>query len=192
MFSFCLFVLDFIYLREVWGKGTGGEGAGGAEGEADSPLSRELSASILGPWDHNLIQRQTLNRLTAQAAPPGFFHLIMLRAFSHEVIFRIGLCVSALSYSVGRLLAVCPHVPQLVLSPFPATAGEACIICFHHAANTCLIPCGHTHFCSYCAWRVFRDSAKCPICRWEIKTMVPVRGPPTLRTGEGLLMRMAD
>uniref|UniRef100_A0A8C0TTG6 E3 ubiquitin-protein ligase NEURL3 n=1 Tax=Canis lupus familiaris TaxID=9615 RepID=A0A8C0TTG6_CANLF len=73
-----------------------------------------------------------------------------------------------------------------------ATAGEACIICFHHAANTCLIPCGHTHFCSYCAWRVFRDSAKCPICRWEIKTMVPVRGPPTLRTGEGLLMRMAD
>ncbi|VFV22717.1 e3 ubiquitin-protein ligase [Lynx pardinus] len=70
-----------------------------------------------------------------------------------------------------------------------ATAGEECAICFHHAANTCLVPCGHTHFCSYCALRVFRDLAKCPVCRWEIKAVVPSWGPPILRTGEGLLMQ---
>ncbi|KAM6178274.1 E3 ubiquitin-protein ligase NEURL3 [Rhynchocyon petersi] len=50
-----------------------------------------------------------------------------------------------------------------------ARAGEECAICFHHAANTCLIPCGHTYFCSSCAWRVFLDTAKCPICRWAIE-----------------------
>ncbi|XP_044910574.1 E3 ubiquitin-protein ligase NEURL3 isoform X2 [Felis catus] len=73
-----------------------------------------------------------------------------------------------------------------------ATAGEECAICFHHAANTCLVPCGHTHFCSYCALRVFRDLAKCPVCRWEIKAVVPAWGPPILRTGEGLLMQVAN
>ncbi|GAB5569872.1 E3 ubiquitin-protein ligase NEURL3 isoform X4 [Prionailurus iriomotensis] len=72
------------------------------------------------------------------------------------------------------------------------TAGEECAICFHRAANTCLVPCGHTHFCSYCALRVFRDLAKCPVCRWEIKAVVPAWGPPILRTGEGLLMQVAN
>uniref|UniRef100_A0A8C3W551 E3 ubiquitin-protein ligase NEURL3 n=1 Tax=Catagonus wagneri TaxID=51154 RepID=A0A8C3W551_9CETA len=61
-----------------------------------------------------------------------------------------------------------------------ATAGEECAICFYQAANTCLVPCGHTHFCSYCAWRVFRDTAKCPMCRWEIEAVAPVWGPPAL------------
>ncbi|XP_002757428.1 E3 ubiquitin-protein ligase NEURL3 isoform X2 [Callithrix jacchus] len=66
-----------------------------------------------------------------------------------------------------------------------ATPGEECAICFCHAANTCLVPCGHTHFCSYCAWRVFRDMAKCPVCRWQIEAVVPARGPPALMTEEG-------
>ncbi|XP_002926529.3 E3 ubiquitin-protein ligase NEURL3 isoform X2 [Ailuropoda melanoleuca] len=54
-----------------------------------------------------------------------------------------------------------------------ATAEEECAICFHRAANTCLLPCGHTDFCSYCAWRVFRDSARCPVCRWDIEAVTP-------------------
>ncbi|KAK2093233.1 E3 ubiquitin-protein ligase neurl3 [Saguinus oedipus] len=65
-----------------------------------------------------------------------------------------------------------------------ATPGEECAICFCHAANTCLVPCGHTHFCSYCAWRVFRDTAKCPVCRWQIEAVAPARHPPALRTEE--------
>ncbi|XP_042639405.1 E3 ubiquitin-protein ligase NEURL3 [Orycteropus afer afer] len=66
-----------------------------------------------------------------------------------------------------------------------AVAGEECAICFHHAANTCLHPCGHKHFCSSCAWRIFRDTAKCPVCRREIKAVTQMQGPPALRSEEG-------
>ncbi|XP_003422071.2 E3 ubiquitin-protein ligase NEURL3 [Loxodonta africana] len=67
-----------------------------------------------------------------------------------------------------------------------ARAGEEeCAICFHHAANTCLLPCGHTHFCSSCARRVFRDTAKCPMCRWQIEAVALAWGPPAVRSGEG-------
>ncbi|XP_061067293.1 E3 ubiquitin-protein ligase NEURL3 isoform X2 [Eubalaena glacialis] len=66
-----------------------------------------------------------------------------------------------------------------------ATAGEECAICFHQAANTCLVPCGHTHFCSCCAWRVFRDTAKCPVCRWEIEAVAPAWDRPALGPGIG-------
>ncbi|XP_014647065.1 PREDICTED: E3 ubiquitin-protein ligase NEURL3, partial [Ceratotherium simum simum] len=69
-----------------------------------------------------------------------------------------------------------PMCSQPLLSPFPATAGEECTICFHRAANTRFVPCGHTHFCSHCAWHVFRDTAKCPLCRWEIEEVVLVWG----------------
>uniref|UniRef100_A0A8C6CTZ0 E3 ubiquitin-protein ligase NEURL3 n=1 Tax=Moschus moschiferus TaxID=68415 RepID=A0A8C6CTZ0_MOSMO len=61
-----------------------------------------------------------------------------------------------------------------------ALAGEECAICFHQVANTCLVPCGHTHFCSSCAWRVFRDTARCPVCRWEIKAVAPAWDPLVL------------
>uniref|UniRef100_A0A8C7ES96 E3 ubiquitin-protein ligase NEURL3 n=1 Tax=Neovison vison TaxID=452646 RepID=A0A8C7ES96_NEOVI len=54
-----------------------------------------------------------------------------------------------------------------------ATAELECIICFDRAANTCLLPCSHAYFCSSCAGRVLRDSAKCPVCRWEIKAAAP-------------------
>uniref|UniRef100_A0A8C5KMB7 E3 ubiquitin-protein ligase NEURL3 n=1 Tax=Jaculus jaculus TaxID=51337 RepID=A0A8C5KMB7_JACJA len=64
----------------------------------------------------------------------------------------------------------------------PWTVQEECVICFHHTANTCLVPCGHSHFCGPCAWHIFRDTAKCPVCRWEIKEVVPAA---SLRTGEG-------
>ncbi|XP_053520491.1 E3 ubiquitin-protein ligase NEURL3 isoform X2 [Artibeus jamaicensis] len=72
-----------------------------------------------------------------------------------------------------------------------ATAGEECAICLHCAADTCLVPCGHTHFCSCCAWRVFRDTAKCPVCRCEVEGVVSAWGPPALRTGEGLPVSVA-
>ncbi|XP_016043755.2 E3 ubiquitin-protein ligase NEURL3 [Erinaceus europaeus] len=49
------------------------------------------------------------------------------------------------------------------------TAGQECAVCFHDAANTYLVPCGHSDFCYHCAWRVFRETAKCPICRWKIE-----------------------
>ncbi|XP_008566149.1 PREDICTED: E3 ubiquitin-protein ligase NEURL3, partial [Galeopterus variegatus] len=65
-----------------------------------------------------------------------------------------------------------------------ATPGEECVICFYHAANTCFVPCGHAHFCSYCAWRVLTDTAKCPVCRWQIEALALEQGPPALRTGE--------
>ncbi|XP_021568553.1 E3 ubiquitin-protein ligase NEURL3, partial [Carlito syrichta] len=66
-----------------------------------------------------------------------------------------------------------------------APPGKECAICFHHAANTCLIPCGHTLFCSSCAWQVFKDTAKCPVCRWQIEAVAPTQGPPALRTEGG-------
>ncbi|CAI9173944.1 unnamed protein product [Rangifer tarandus platyrhynchus] len=69
-----------------------------------------------------------------------------------------------------------------------ASAGEECAICFHQVANTCLVPCGHTHFCSFCAWRVFRDTARCPVCRWEIEEVAPAGDPLVLGAGEGLLV----
>ncbi|XP_039087708.1 E3 ubiquitin-protein ligase NEURL3 [Hyaena hyaena] len=72
------------------------------------------------------------------------------------------------------------------------TTGEECAVCFHHTANTYLVPCGHTHLCSSCALRIFRDLASCPVCRREIKAVIPVRGPPTLRTEEGHLIQMAN
>uniref|UniRef100_A0A8C6RYP0 E3 ubiquitin-protein ligase NEURL3 n=1 Tax=Nannospalax galili TaxID=1026970 RepID=A0A8C6RYP0_NANGA len=62
------------------------------------------------------------------------------------------------------------------------TPGEECIICFHHTANTRLLPCGHSHFCASCAWHIFRDTARCPVCRWQIEEVVAV---PSLKTGEG-------
>ncbi|XP_006166622.1 E3 ubiquitin-protein ligase NEURL3 [Tupaia chinensis] len=79
-----------------------------------------------------------------------------------------------------------PWVPseEAVQEP-EATPGRECAICFHHTANACLVPCGHTDFCSYCAWRVFRDTAKCPMCRWQIKAVAPAWSRPALRTGEG-------
>ncbi|XP_055395317.1 E3 ubiquitin-protein ligase NEURL3 isoform X1 [Bubalus kerabau] len=67
-------------------------------------------------------------------------------------------------------------------------AGEECAICFHQVANTCLVPCGHTHFCSSCVWRVFRDTARCPMCRWEIKAVVPAWDPLVLGAGDGLMV----
>ncbi|XP_043774648.1 E3 ubiquitin-protein ligase NEURL3 [Cervus elaphus] len=69
-----------------------------------------------------------------------------------------------------------------------ASAGEECAICFHQVANTCLVPCGHTHFCSSCAWRVFRDTARCPVCRWEIEEVALTWDPLVLGAGEGLLV----
>ena len=40
------------------------------EGEADSPLSRELMRGLIpGPWDHDLSQRQMLNHLSHPGAP---------------------------------------------------------------------------------------------------------------------------
>uniref|UniRef100_G1Q2V8 RING-type domain-containing protein n=1 Tax=Myotis lucifugus TaxID=59463 RepID=G1Q2V8_MYOLU len=77
-------------------------------------------------------------------------------------------------------------LPRETHPDLEAPAGEECAVCLHQAANTCLVPCGHTHLCSYCAWRVFGDTAKCPMCRWEIQAVVPARGPPALRTEEGL------
>ncbi|XP_059515069.1 E3 ubiquitin-protein ligase NEURL3 [Myotis daubentonii] len=77
-------------------------------------------------------------------------------------------------------------LPQETHRDLEAPAGKECAVCLHHAANTCLVPCGHTHFCSYCAWRVFGDTAKCPMCRWEIQAVVPAWGPPALRTEEDL------
>ncbi|XP_040585404.1 E3 ubiquitin-protein ligase NEURL3 isoform X2 [Mesocricetus auratus] len=62
------------------------------------------------------------------------------------------------------------------------TPGEECVICFHNTANTRLIPCGHSHFCSSCAWHIFKDTARCPMCRWQIEE---VALEPSLKTGEG-------
>ena len=46
----------------------------GAEGEADSPLSREINwGSIPGPQDHDLGPRQTLNRLSHPGVPGSSF-----------------------------------------------------------------------------------------------------------------------
>ncbi|KAM9585320.1 E3 ubiquitin-protein ligase NEURL3 [Trichechus inunguis] len=74
---------------------------------------------------------------------------------------------------------------DVVPEPEARAEEEECAICFNHAANTCLLPCGHTHFCSCCAWRVFRDTAKCPVCRCQIETVTPVQGRPAVRSGEG-------
>ena len=41
------------------------------EGEADSPLSKELMRGLIaGPWDHDLSQRQMLNQLNLSPRHP--------------------------------------------------------------------------------------------------------------------------
>lgn len=79
-----------------------------------------------------------------------------------------------------------PQAPwEKVLPEQAVPQAEECVICFHHAVNSCLVPCGHTHFCSHCAWKVFRDTAKCPMCRWQIKEVAPARAVPVPGTEEG-------
>ncbi|XP_043837017.1 E3 ubiquitin-protein ligase NEURL3-like [Dromiciops gliroides] len=51
----------------------------------------------------------------------------------------------------------------------PASDEEECCVCLHHAKNTWLLPCGHTILCYCCAKRLFRDTAKCPMCRCKIE-----------------------
>ncbi|XP_048208289.1 E3 ubiquitin-protein ligase NEURL3 [Perognathus longimembris pacificus] len=62
-------------------------------------------------------------------------------------------------------------------SDLKAAPREECVICFHNAASTRLLPCGHADFCSACAQRVFRDSARCPVCRWQIDEVALVGSP---------------
>ena len=51
-------------------KGVGWGGWAEGEGEADSPLSRELMRGLIpGSWDHDLSQRQMLNHLSHPGAP---------------------------------------------------------------------------------------------------------------------------
>lgn len=57
----------------------------------------------------------------------------------------------------------------------PENTGQECAICFHHAVNTVLVPCGHSDFCSRCALRLFMEAATCPMCRLEIKDVAPLR-----------------
>ncbi|XP_027709747.1 E3 ubiquitin-protein ligase NEURL3 [Vombatus ursinus] len=51
----------------------------------------------------------------------------------------------------------------------PARDGEECSVCLYHVKNTWLLPCHHTVLCYCCANRIFRDTAKCPICRCKIE-----------------------
>ncbi|KAG8509713.1 E3 ubiquitin-protein ligase NEURL3 [Galemys pyrenaicus] len=78
--------------------------------------------------------------------------------------------------------------PEVFLDDFllELKAGEECVICCHHAADTRLVPCGHSHFCHHCAWQVLRDTAKCPLCRREIEAMAQALGPPAPRARERL------
>ncbi|XP_028928683.1 E3 ubiquitin-protein ligase NEURL3 [Ornithorhynchus anatinus] len=77
--------------------------------------------------------------------------------------------------------------PSLSLSPLPwSPAGsgglcschpaqkseEECAICYQHTGDTRLLPCGHSHICSCCALRIFRDSGTCPMCRGLVQTLV--------------------
>ncbi|XP_037382765.1 E3 ubiquitin-protein ligase NEURL3 [Talpa occidentalis] len=90
----------------------------------------------------------------------------------------------------------CPPLSLMCLSPvlslFTTTAGEKCVICYEQTANTCLVPCGHSRFCHCCAWQVLRDTATCPLCRYEIKAMAQARGPPAPGTTENLAAWLAD
>ncbi|XP_075418672.1 E3 ubiquitin-protein ligase NEURL3 [Tenrec ecaudatus] len=90
-------------------------------------------------------------------------------------------------------LAASPLPPTFVpialrdsAAPKPgARAREECAICFSRAANTCLLPCSHTHFCTPCAWRVYVDTAKCPMCRLDIEAVALTGDQPALRSSGG-------
>ena len=54
-----------------------GEQQAEGEGEADSPLRKDwMQGSIPRPWEHDLTQRQTLNRLSYPGAP--FWNLLII------------------------------------------------------------------------------------------------------------------
>ncbi|KAL4824841.1 hypothetical protein H8958_007807 [Nasalis larvatus] len=94
--------------------------------------------------------------------------------------------IELLDPTASRLPTAMPWDLRNKAGPEPkATPGEECAICFYHAANTCLVPCSHTYFCRCCAWRVFRETAKCPVCRRQIEAVAPTQGPPAVRTEEG-------
>ena len=71
LFLFLFFQDLTPYLRESeWAKGRERERAQVGEEEADSPLSREANVGLIPrPWDHDLSQRQILNRLSYLGTP---------------------------------------------------------------------------------------------------------------------------
>uniref|UniRef100_A0A6I8P3K6 Neuralized E3 ubiquitin protein ligase 3 n=1 Tax=Ornithorhynchus anatinus TaxID=9258 RepID=A0A6I8P3K6_ORNAN len=64
-----------------------------------------------------------------------------------------------------RLLGLCSCHPA-------QKSEEECAICYQHTGDTRLLPCGHSHICSCCALRIFRDSGTCPMCRGLVQTLV--------------------
>ena len=62
------------------------------EGEADSPLSRELMRGLIpGPWDHDLSRRQMLNHLSHSGALLKKFQKVKYRAA--RVVQWFGACL---------------------------------------------------------------------------------------------------
>ncbi|XP_034973444.1 E3 ubiquitin-protein ligase NEURL3 isoform X2 [Zootoca vivipara] len=51
---------------------------------------------------------------------------------------------------------------------------EECAVCFGQKANTVMLPCCHANFCSHCSLEIFHTTRCCPLCRQEVKKIIPI------------------
>ncbi|XP_053257498.1 E3 ubiquitin-protein ligase NEURL3 [Podarcis raffonei] len=51
---------------------------------------------------------------------------------------------------------------------------EECAVCFGQKANTMMLPCCHANFCSHCSLKIFHTTSRCPLCRQEVKKIIPI------------------
>ncbi|XP_015667135.1 E3 ubiquitin-protein ligase NEURL3 [Protobothrops mucrosquamatus] len=63
------------------------------------------------------------------------------------------------------------------------STAEDCMVCCESRASTMMFPCCHTGFCSSCSLKIFRTSARCPLCREKVKKILQIS---TLAESEGL------
>ena len=89
----------FIWERERERKAQAG---GGAEGEADSPLSKKPNAGLIpGPWDHDLSWRQMLNHWATQLLYLNHWSILVTFYILCEVFSEIWMFYIALSILHG-------------------------------------------------------------------------------------------
>lgn len=119
--------------------------------------------------------------------PTFFTDCIMSILLRGSILHTPTTCVCVLWWYEWAALSW-PQAPLTCVVAFPSLSRRVCHLlppgCQHLPRP--LRP--HTHFCSSCAWRVFRDTARCPLCRWEIEEVAPAGDPLVLGAGEGLLV----
>jgi hypothetical protein len=77
---------------------------------------------------------------------------------------------------VPAAYATAPPPPPYHTAPPPLPSApqvEKCPVCWEAPKTAAMVPCGHT-LCRVCAQRIVSSSARCPICRGAVTTVLPL------------------